>query len=78
MIKQSRIFALALASVLLASCGHSVESLAEDSEARRQILKECLDKGMAAKDDALCKMAAEAEALAMKNAAKGMIDSIGK
>ncbi len=56
----------------LSGCGYSVDQLAEDTELRREILKECANMGVAAKDEEKCGIAAKAEAVAAKRAAEGV------
>jgi len=58
----------------LTGCGQSVESLAEDDEARNQILKECADMGEPSQRDELCKMAARAQVEAAKRSIKGVFE----
>lgn len=64
-----------LSAFLLSACGYSVEQLANDEEKRREILKECAEMGMAAKDEEKCEIAAKAEIEAAK---KGMDQMMNK
>ena len=65
-------------TLLLSACGYSVEQLADDTELRRSLLKDCTEQGVAAKDDETCIMAIKAEALAAKNAAQDLMGNMGK
>ena len=58
----------------LNACGNSVESLAEDDEARHQILKECADMGVASKDEEKCQMAAKAQIEAAKRSVQRVFE----
>ncbi len=55
--------------LLLTACGEpSIESLVENAEKRQEILKDCAELGIAAKDEERCVNAAKAEAIAVKSA----------
>jgi len=58
----------------LSGCGQSIESLAEDDDARNRILKECADMGEASQRDELCIMAARAQVEAAKRSIKGAFE----
>lgn len=65
---------LTITLLALSGCGDTVDSLAEDSERRNQILKACADMGAASMDDELCKMAARAQVEAAKRSIKGAFE----
>ncbi len=65
---------LVLAGVVaLTGCDYSLERLVEDTQLRREVLKECAEMGLAAKDDAQCRLAAEAEVEAAKRGVKSLL-----
>jgi len=60
--------------LVLSGCGDTVDSLADDSERRNQILKACADMGAASQDDEFCRMAARAQVEAAKRSIKGAFE----
>jgi len=65
---------LTITLMALSGCGDTVESLAEDSERRNQILKACADMGDDSQSDELCHMAARAQVEAAKRSIKGAFE----
>lgn len=65
------------ALLLLSACEPSVDDYVQNARKREDKLRECGEMGvMAAKDDAYCQMAMEAQSIAMKKAAKDLIDTM--
>lgn len=49
-------------AVLLSACTYSVDTLKKDEDLRRDVLKDCMEMGLDAKDEQNCINAAKAEA----------------
>ncbi len=63
---------ICLLVVFIAGCAHSVAKLKVDDELRHRVLKDCLSKGLKAKDDLSCKNATQAQAEVAGDSIKGM------
>ena len=68
----SKILVIYLLVVFAAGCAHSVAKLKGDDELRHQVLKDCLAKGINAKDDLNCKNATQAQTQVAGDSIKGM------
>ena len=75
-MRSFKILSLLSCALLLGACEPSVESLAKDTEKRKQVLSDCAKMGAAAKDDSLCKKAVEAQKLAMKNSVENLAEEM--
>jgi len=65
---------ICLLVVFTSGCAHSVVKLKANDELRHQVLKDCLSKGVNAKDDLNCKNATQAQAEVAGESIKGMFE----